>query len=197
MNSNERNNSGRLIGGTILIGIGVLALLGNMFQFDVWHYLWPFFIIGFGLAFFAGMWAGGKATGGLAIPGTIFTLTGLLLLFQNTFNHFDSWAYAWALVAPTGVGIGLLIFSWWSDKAELVRPGRILIMIGLILFLIGGFFYEFSVGIFAFTHAGNVLGPLLLILIGVVLLLSRGFFWMIFPSQKPATNPPSQPNKER
>ncbi len=182
------NNAGRLIGGLFLIGIGVLALFGNILNFDTWHYLWPFFIIAFGLAFFVGMFIGGKSVGGLAIPGTLFTMTGLLLLFQNTFGFWESWAYAWALIAPGGVGIGLLIFARWSDKPELIRPGRILILIGLLIFIIGGALFEFSFGILSFTHGGAYLGPLVLILIGVLLLLGRGFSWLVGPEYKPSTS---------
>ncbi len=190
------NNGGRLVGGLILIGIGLVALLGNLFRFDVWHYLWPLFIIAFGIAFFAGMLAGGKSAGGLAIPGSIFCALGVLMFLQNVFDHWESWAYAWALVAPAGVGIGLLIFSRWSDKPELVRPGRILITIGLLIFIVGGLFFELSVGLFSFTHAGNVVGPLLLILIGVLILFGRTFSWLFWPPA-PATPGPATQNKER
>ena len=40
---------------------------------------------------------------------------GLLLFYQNTFNHFESWAYAWALI-PFAVGIGLVINGTWSEQ---------------------------------------------------------------------------------
>ncbi len=193
---NSGSKSGRMIGGIILIGIGVLALLGSMFTFDVWHYIWPFFIIGFGLAFFAGMVAGGKSTGALAIPGTIFTITGLLLFWQNVFNYYQSWAYAWALVAPMGVGIGLFIFSRWSDKPELLQPARVLVTIGLILFIVGGAFFELTAGILSFTRAGNIVGPLLLIGLGILLLFGRGLSWL-FGTRPAATNPPAAKSQER
>ncbi len=173
MKQNGFGSGGQVIGGLILISIGILALFGNLLRFDVWHYLWPFFIIGFGLAFFAGMFAGGKSAGPLAIPGSLFVTLGLLFFFQTIFNYFASWAYAWALVAPASVGVGMLIFARWSDKAELVAPGRILITIGLLIFLVGGLLYETSVGLLGFARFGNVVWPILLILLGVVILFGR------------------------
>ncbi len=190
------SNSGRMIGGVILIGIGLLALLGNMFSFDAWHYVWPFFVIGFGLAFFAGMFAGGKSTGALAIPGSIFTITGLLLFWQNAFNYYQSWAYAWALVAPMGVGIGMFIFSGWSDKPELRQPARILVTIGLILFVVGGAFFEMIFHGWLFGSSVNIVGPLLLIGLGVLILFGRSFSWL-FGTHPAATNPPASKPQER
>lgn len=54
------------------------------------------------------MLAGGRSAAGLTIPGSIITTIGLLLLYQETFDHFESWAYAWALI-PTAVGVGIVI----------------------------------------------------------------------------------------
>ncbi|MGB8646309.1 MAG: DUF5668 domain-containing protein [Anaerolineae bacterium] len=190
------NTAGRLAGGTALIGLGVLALLANLFRFDIWHYIWPLFIIAFGLAFFAGMLAGGKPAGGLAIPGSIFCALGFLMLLQNTFDYWASWAYAWALVAPAGVGVGMLIFSRWSDKPELERPGRILVTIGLILFAVGAVFFELSVGALSFTHAGNIAGPVLLILLGILILFGRSFAWFTGPRRSEVSGP-AAPNQER
>ena len=180
----------------LLRPLAVLALFGSMFSFDVWHYIWPFLIIGFGLAFFAGMVAGGKSTGPLAIPGTIFTITGLLLFWQNVFNYYQSWAYAWALVAPLGVGIGMFIFSYRSDKPELRQPARILVTLGLILFAVFAVFFEMIFHGYLLGGSVNILGPLLLIGLGVLLLFGRSFAW-ILGTHPAATNPPAAKSNER
>jgi LiaI-LiaF-like transmembrane region len=177
----KTSSIGTAIGGLLLIGLGVLFLLGQFVRFDIWHYLWPFFVIGFGLMFFVGMIAGGKEAGGLAIPGSLFTMLGLLFLYQNAFNHWASWAYAWALLAPTSVGIGLMIFGRWSDKPGLYQPGWLLMIIGLTIFLALGAFFELLAGIAGFASPGRVLWPLVLILVGVLLLLGRGFHWLMPP----------------
>ncbi len=179
MNANNSSNLGGKVGGLILIGIGVLALLGQFLQFDLWHYLWPFFFIAFGLLFFVGMFIGGKEAGGLAIPGALFTTLGLLFTYQNLFNHWESWAYAWALVAPTSVGVGLLIFGRWSDKPNLYQPGKALITIGLIFFVVMGGFFELMLGWSGRVTPGRFLWPLLIIALGFVLLVS-GIFRGVF-----------------
>ena len=39
----QRSNVGALVGGTLLIGFGVLALFGQLFRdFRLWSYVWPF-----------------------------------------------------------------------------------------------------------------------------------------------------------
>ncbi len=183
MSSHRTNNSGTMLGGLLLIGLGLFFLLGQFLRFDVWHYLWPLFILGLGALFFFGMVAGGKEMGALAIPGSILTTLGLLFLYQNTFNQWSSWAYAWALLAPTSVGIGLMIFARWSDRPELRQPGWWLMVVGLSMFLFMGVFFELFIGIGGFASPGRVFWPLLLILGGVFLLLGR--------SSRRLTSPPS------
>jgi hypothetical protein len=192
MNGNRISGSGTIIGGLLLIGLGMLFLLGQFLGFDVWHYLWPLFILGFGLLFFAGMVAGGKEAGGLAIPGSLFTILGLLFLYQNTFAHWASWAYAWALLAPTGVGIGLMIFARWSDKPSLYGPGWLLVIIGLAIFLVMGAFFELAVGLAGYASPGRFLWPVLLILIGLFLLFRRSFHWLTPPLATKSSTPTAQ-----
>lgn len=185
MTHNRTSSSGTVIGGLLLIGLGMVFLLGQFLRFDIWHYFWPLFIVGFGLLFFAGMIAGGKEAGGLAIPGSLFTMLGLLFLFQNTFNHWASWAYAWALLAPTSIGIGLMIFGKWSDKPGLYQPGWLLMIIGLTIFLAMGAFFELVVGFAGFASPGRILWPLVLIVVGVLLLFGRSFRWFTPPFAAP------------
>ena len=95
----SKRNTGSLVGGSLLIIFGVLALLGKLFQnFNFWNTFWPFFIIGIGLLFFVGMFAGGKSVSGLAIPGIIITTIGLMLFYQNITNHWESWSYGWTVI---------------------------------------------------------------------------------------------------
>lgn len=80
--------------GILLVGLGAMFLLGQLFNINLISYLWPFFVIVPGLLFFVGMLLGGKQAGPLAIPGSIVTMTGLLLLYQSITGHWESWAYA-------------------------------------------------------------------------------------------------------
>ena len=159
--------------GMLLVVLGVLFLLGQIFGFQLGQWLWPLFIIIPGVICFVGMLLGGKSAGGLAIPGSVVTTVGLILLYQNTFNYFESWAYAWALI-PTAVGVGMLIHGAWSERPALVQNGRRVAGIGIAMFLIGGVFFELVIGIGRYGHGiSGILWPALLIGAGIALLLRR------------------------
>jgi hypothetical protein len=170
MNGNMRSGSASIGIGAVMIALGVLFLLWQLFGFQMGRWLWPLFIVIPGLLFFLGMAFGGKSAGSLAIPGSIMTTVGLLLLYQNTFDHFESWAYAWALI-PSAAGCGLIINGMWSDLPALVQNGRRVLGIGLVLFLVGFFFFELVLNIGGI--AGGIVAPLLLIGAGIYLLLRR------------------------
>ncbi len=162
-----------VIGGIALIVLGVLFLLNEFLRIDIFSSLWPLFVILFGVAFFVGMVLGGRQAGGMAIPGSMFVILGLILLAQNSFGAWASWSYAWALFAPTGVGVGIVIQSWWSDKPELKREGYKVVGIGLLLFLIFGSVFEMLLNITGLSGFGNLAWPLVLIVLGLVLLFGR------------------------
>jgi hypothetical protein len=168
-----RQNIWGLGGGVLLIGLGLLFLIGQFLPGNAMSYLWPFFLIGIGALFFMGMVAGGKSTGALAIPGSILTMLGLIFLVQAIFNIWATWAYAWTLLVVS-VGIGLNIFSLWSDIPQLRFVGRVLMALGGVLFLLFGIFFE---AIFALSGArslGGVLWAVLLIAAGLFILFGRG-----------------------
>jgi hypothetical protein len=172
MPDNTSRGGANLILGAVLIGLGVLFLVAQIPGVRLGYVLWPFFIIVPGLAFFAGMVLGGRGAGGLAVPGSIVTTVGLILLYQNYTNHWESWAYAWGLI-PMAVGIGLMINGAWSFRPGLVTQGRRLAITGLGLFLVFGAFFE--VLIFrGFIGYAQWLWPVLLIVLGLFLLLRRG-----------------------
>ncbi len=189
---NNKKLIGSQIGGFVLIALGLCFLAGQFLRLDIWHYLWPFFIVGLGSLFFVGMFLGGKPAGALAIPGTILTLLGLLFVYQNTFDAWESWAYAWTLLAPTGVGLGLMIFARWSDKPELKQPGWILIVIGLIMFVVMGAFFELLLGFGRYDVAGRILWPVLLIGLGVVMLFG-GLFRRLITTPTSTSSTPAEP----
>lgn len=184
------SSMGGLVAGIILIGLGVVFLLEQVLNLDIWHYAWPFLILVPGLICFAAMIVGGKSSGRLAIPGSILTMLGLLFLYQNTFDLFETWAYAWALIFPTSVGIGRLIEGWWSDIPQSRERGFREVRSGLILFLILAAFFELVLNLsgFFFGDLSRYAFPLLLILIGLILLVSRLFSW---PGQRPAMQTPA------
>src|SRR5258706_13307693 len=97
MQTNHRH-TGILIGGTLLVTFGLLSLASQLFRGFNWGLIWPFFVIGVGALFFIAMFASGKQKAGLAIPGTIISGIGLVLLIQNLTHHWESMFYIWTLI---------------------------------------------------------------------------------------------------
>jgi hypothetical protein len=164
----NRSNVGTLIAGAILIGFGLLALARNFFPVFDWGFIWPFAVIGFGALFFVAMVAVGKQAAALAIPGSIISGIGLILLFQNITGRWESMSYFWTLIIMF-VGMGIYIMGWYGGDVNQKRSGFGLMKVGFILFIIFGAFFE----ILIFSSFNNMIFPVLLILLGVYLVLSR------------------------
>ncbi len=166
----KRSNVGALTGGTILVVVGLLALVSQFFEgFNFWGTLWPIIIIVAGLLFFVGMLAGGKSVAGLAIPGSIVTMIGLILFFQNLTNHYESWSYAWTLII-IAVGLGIWIMGAYTGEPGQSQRGKSLVRLGLILFIIFGAFFEMIFRSFGWSKYAF---PVALILLGLYLLVAR------------------------
>ena len=171
-----RRIDGPVVLGAILVVLGALFLAGQLapVSFDVGHYGWPVVVILPGLAFLAfGLFLDGAS--GLVIPGSIITIAGLVLAVQNTFDLFATWAYAWALVAPGGVGLGIALQGIVRHSPAETRAGLRVATVGLVLFLAFGAFFEGIIHI-----SGRDLGivgrfgvPLLLIGAGIWLVVNR------------------------
>lgn len=164
----NRSNTGGLIAGTILILFGLMALASQVFRFVDWGFLWPFAIIGFGALFFIAMFAGGKGAAAFAIPGSIISGIGLVLLFQNLTDRWESMSYFWTLIVMF-VGVGIYIMGWYGGDENQRRSGWGVMKVGFILFIIFGAFFE----ILIFSSFNNIVFPVLLILLGAYLVLSR------------------------
>ena len=164
----NRSNAGSLIAGTILIVFGLLALGRHLIPAIAWGSIWPFAIIAFGALFFFAMLAGGKQSAAFAIPGSIISGIGLILLFQNITGRWESMSYFWALILMF-VGLGIYIMGWYGGDANQKRSGFGLMKVGFILFIIFGAFFE----ILIFSSFNNLVFPVLLILLGIYLILSR------------------------
>ncbi len=102
-------------------------------------------------------------------------MVGLLLLYQHTTDHWESWAYAWALVIPTSIGLGHMIYGALKGRRPLVTTGVRLATLGIGLFLAGAVFFEAVIGISGVRWSG-IGWPLVLIGVGLVLLL-RGLWF--------------------
>lgn len=164
---------GTIVLGLALVILGGLALLGRMFSIDLLGLGWPIFVIAPGIALFAaGVAVGGMAGVGLAIPGGIVTMVGVVLSFQAATGLWATWAYAWALVAPGGVGIALVTYGLLTGQGDLVRNGVPVLLTGLGLFVAFGLFFEGVIGLSGEPFLlGSDLLPIVLIAAGGLLLL--------------------------
>lgn len=163
----NRSNVGALIGGALLIGFGLLSLVSRVFRDLDWGFLWPFLIIGLGALFFIAMFAIGKSGAGFAVPGTIVGGIGLILLFQNITDHWESMSYFWTVIIIF-VGLGIYLMGWYGDDANQRKSGASVMKVGFILFIIFGTFFEMI-----FSSFNNIVFPVLLIVLGAYLVLAR------------------------
>lgn len=167
--SARRGGSGVALG-VVLVVVGLFYLIVQVASIDLSTFGWPLFIIIPGLTLLI---VGFISLGtGAAIPGGILTMVGLVLAYQNSTGHWTSWAYAWALVAPGGVGLGLFLQGLRERNGGLIRQGRSLMLIAVMIFLVGFVFFESILNISGINDVPIVKAalPALFILIGILLL---------------------------
>jgi hypothetical protein len=134
---------GTVVLGLVLVVIGGLALLGRALSIDILGLGWPLFVLIPGIVMFAGGVAiGGRAGLGLAIPGGIVSMVGIVLSVQAATGLWATWAYAWALVAPGGVGLAFVVYGLITHQPDLARNGVPILLMGLGLFVAFGLFFE-------------------------------------------------------
>jgi len=169
---------GPILAGLLLIlaGIGLLVVQQTGFRFD-----WPIWIVVGGIATlgmaivlgYSGPGADAAGTG-IAVVGGIITAVGGVLAVQDATGAYASWAYGWALVAPGGVGLGLLVYGLAVGNGETARGGLGTLATGLVLFTVFFIFFE---GVLDLTTLGDdwltgSIGPLILVGLGVLFVLA-------------------------
>ena len=162
-----------IVGGIILIVIGSAFLAGRVLDITLGPDAWPLWIIIPGLGMFVASFAIPPRGGlGLAIPGAIVTIVGAILWFQEANGLYETWAYAWALVAPTGPGLGMLAYGLVRGDRELAGDGLRTTLVGLGLFAGFALFFEGALGL----SGGRIAGlddalPVIVIGLGVLLVV--------------------------
>jgi hypothetical protein len=165
----RRSGSGIALG-VVLVVVGIFYLVVQLFSIDLSSFGWPLFIIIPGLTLLI---VGFVSLGsGASIPGGILTMVGLVLAAQNATGAWTSWAYAWALVAPGGVGLGLFLQGLRERNPGLIRQGRSLMLIAALIFMVGFVFFESILNISGINNVPIVRAalPALFILLGIMLL---------------------------
>lgn len=175
MMKNLRNSHWQLYLGVILVVVGGLFLVDQLTGLRLMRTYWPLLIVGLGLVFWVGMLVSHKKASGLAIPGSLITMIGLLVFVQQSFKLWGTWTYAWGLLI-SAVGIGLLIMNISAMRVSLRRVAGLLIGIGLVLFLVLGFFFEILLKISGPGVEGRVFYSAGVVLLGIFVLFSRPLF---------------------
>jgi hypothetical protein len=162
--------------GVLLIAVGAIALglrevVGINFLEAMGRGAWPFLVIVPGVVLLGASLLPAPPSGiGFAIAGAIVTSVGALLLYQSQTGHWESWAYAWAVI-PLSAGIAMVLYGLVTGARGLVRNGLWLGAIAGTLFVTGAWFFE---GIFAGEPRPADLGnwwPVGLIVIGALVVM--------------------------
>lgn len=170
------NMIGTLIG-AILILLGIAFLMGrfllSIFDFDIGHYAWPFFIIVPGVVMFLGSFILERRAGvTLAMFGGMVTMAGVILMIQNLFDLYATWAYAWALIAPTSMGLAKLLYGALRGLGDEVKNGLAMAGVGAVIFVIAGAFFELVIDLNGFgLNVSWLCWPTLLIGGGIITLI--------------------------
>lgn len=167
-----------------LVVLGLVFLIGPALNLQAFG--WPFFVIIPGVILLFLAFTKSVGNGSLAVPGSIVTVTGLILLVLNITGRMDAWAYAWALVMA-GAGVGTYIYGSIAGSDTLKRNGSRGALAGVALFIVFGLVFE----LFIFGTFSTVLRwaiPLLMLAAGAYILY-RG---TNRPPQRPA-GPAAQP----
>ena len=171
----DRGDSMAAIGSAIVV-IGVLTYFIQMASVDVASWLggsgWTLFVIVPGVALLiAAVFLGEKTALIATIAGAVLTTVGGLLLYQDQTAHYESWAYAWALI-PGSVGAALAVHGLRFQRSDLVTVGTRMVAGFGVLLLVGAWFFEtiFRTGQAPFDLGDN--WPIALIALGGVLFLA-------------------------
>jgi len=137
-----------LVFGVILVAVGAILLALRLGNITLGPDAWPLWLIVPGLAMLVGsMFIPSRGGLGLAIPGIILAIVGGIVWVQATYNLYATWAYAWALVAPTGPGLAMLLYGAVHGDGDLARDGLRTTLTGIGLFLGFGLFFEGVIGL--------------------------------------------------
>lgn len=159
----------RQVTGIVLIVLGLLFVFGR--GVDVGDIAWPLFVIIPGLILLGIAFMGKSDSAGLAVPGSIVTTIGLILLVLNLTDYWQAWSYCWALIAAAA-GLGNFIHGALTKNSYKEREGLKAAYVGLALFAGFGAFFEF----FIWGGIGSLMRwllPLALVVAGVFLLMRR------------------------
>lgn len=139
--------------GNTTIGI-ILIVIGGWFlavqlipEFREWLqaiFDWPVWIIAGGLLFIVAAVTSGES--GLTVPGSVIAGIGGILYYQNEYNDWESWAYAWTLIIGF-VGVGTFLMHLLDGRvSRAFTEGFNSIITSMVMFVIIGSFFRYIFG---------------------------------------------------
>ena len=134
----EKKNRTQLVLGLLLILVAgwLIATRIKPDLADILHltFAWPMWVMFAGAAILViGLLVGESD---MAVPACIVAGIGGILYYQNTTNHWESWAYLWTLI-PGFVGVGKILSGIiGGDFMACLREGLKLLLTCAILFTI-------------------------------------------------------------
>lgn len=157
--------------GALLVTVGLIFLVGRSWVDQLDWVAWPL-VVG-AVVFVVALAIGGEAGAGFAGLAGIVFMAGVVLAAQWQTDAYESWAYAWALVAPGGVGLGLALYGALTRQWQLARDGFAALVVGLAIFLVLFLFFEGVIGLGGGVDREliNVIVPLAIVALGAVLLV--------------------------
>ena len=170
----QKMDRGSILLGTGMLVMGGLLLAGKLLEISFGQFLWPFiFIVPGALVFLSAISPDSSSGEGLSILGGILIALGFVFLMQSVTGFWASWAYIWALIAPTSVGLSQMVYGNLKQRDAIAASGMRLVKIGLALLIVGFIFFEIFLGIsgFGLRQFGLPVFPMMLILFGVFMLV--------------------------
>ena len=144
--SSETGRGRGIVAGMVLVVAGGVVLAARQAGFELGNVVndggWPLFIIVPGLALLAAAFVPKPPDGlGFAVAGSVVTTVGLILLYQETTENWESWAYAWALI-PMAAGIGITGYGLLTGHRDIAGTGVRLAAVAGVLFVIGFWYFN-------------------------------------------------------
>ena len=103
-----------------------------------------------------------------AIAGSIITTVGVLLLYQQSTDHWESWAYVWALI-PAAAGLAILAYGLLFRRRRLVGLGARIAAVAGLLFVALMWIVETVFRTGSAPIAIETWGPAIVIVLGVLI----------------------------
>jgi len=172
------SDRGPMLFGAGLLFMGFILLAGRLLDIPFGDFLWPFiFIIPGALVFLSALSSENSSGEGLSILGGILSVLGFVFLMQTITGFWASWAYIWALVAPTSIGLSQMVYGNLKKRGTIAASGLRLTKIGLSILVAGFLFFELILGVsgFGLARYGLPVFPMILIFAGALMLV-RSFF---------------------